>query len=254
MYKNFSSLAEAFLSYFDIDLACSARQIEQVERVRYRVYCREFGFEPAAAFPDLRERDRYDEHSLHALISHRRSGRPAGCVRLIYAAEKQTLPLEDFCRESLHLGYLETLAGNRDNICEFSRLAVDYAFRKRPGEEHTRVGEYDAIDCCHQEQRTFSLVGIATFLSAFALAELAGRGEVFAMMEPNLPRLLRRSGILVQRAGDPIDYHGERTAYFINTDLAVENMNEDISALYQALKQRLAAGFQPQERFSVQFA
>ena len=243
MYKNFPSLAEAFLNYFDVELANTPKQREQIERIRYRVYCREFGYEPADAFPNLREKDEYDDHSLHCLISHRRSGRPAGCVRLICASDDHSLPLEDHCIQSMHVEYLKSLGENREDLCEFSRLAVDYTFRKRPGEEHTRFGEYDAVDCCHQEQRTFHLVGIAAFLSAFAMAELAGREQVFAMMESNLPRLLRRAGILVQEAGDTVDYHGQRAAYFITTHLAVQNMREDVGLLYESIRESLARDF-----------
>jgi N-acyl amino acid synthase of PEP-CTERM/exosortase system len=239
VYKTYPSLAEAFLDYFDIDLVMSPRQMEAVERVRYRVYCQEFGYESAAAFPDMREHDHYDEHSVHCLIKHRRSARPAGCVRVICASEQHSLPLEDFCREAVHLRHHMTLAENRDEICEFSRLAVDHAFRKRLGEHHTRLGEYDALDCCHLERRTFSLIGIAAFLSAFALAELTGRTQIYAMMENNLARLLRRSGIEVHRAGDSTDYHGQRTPYFAQMDRALVNLPDDLAALYQTVLQRL---------------
>ncbi|RLQ20732.1 PEP-CTERM/exosortase system-associated acyltransferase [Seongchinamella sediminis] len=242
MIKQFPSLTEAFFNYFDVDLVTTPRQLEFVERIRYRVYCREFGYEPAESFPDLRESDQYDSHSLHSLITHRRSGRPAGCVRLICASDEHSLPVEDFCAGALHLGYLETLAENRNTMCEVSRLAVDYSFRKRPGEQHTRVGEYDAFDCCHQEQRTFSLIGIAAFLSAFALADLAGRSQGFAMMESNLPRWLRMSGVCLEKAGDPTEYHGRRTPYFVSSETAITNIRDDLRKLYLTLEDRIAAG------------
>ena len=62
MYKQFPSLAEGFLDYFDVELATTAQSIELVERVRYHVYCEEFGYEPAEQNPNLRERDQYDDH------------------------------------------------------------------------------------------------------------------------------------------------------------------------------------------------
>ena len=241
MYKTYPSLAEAFLDYFDIDLATSPRQMEAVERIRYRVYCREFGYESAAAFPNLRERDHYDEHSIHCLITHRRSARPAGCVRVICASEAQSLPIEDYCRNALYLQYHCQLAEDRDQVCEVSRLAVDNAFRKRLGESHTRVGEFDALDCTHLERRTFSLIGIAALLSAFAVAELSDRGEIYAMMERNLARLIRRSGITVQRAGDTMEYHGQRTPYYARGDSVVAHLPDDLAALYRTLQQRLRA-------------
>ena len=60
------------------------------------------------------------------------------------------------------------------------------------------------------------------------------------MMETNLPRLLRRAGILMQQAGDPMDYHGLRSAYFISTDIALSNMRDDLLGMYDTIYARLA--------------
>jgi len=200
--KQFPSLADAFLNYFDVDLVVSDDMAARAAHVRYRVYCEEFGYEAAADFPDQREFDEFDAYSLQCLITHKRSGLAAGCVRMVCAAESNRLPLEEYCLDSVHLEYMDSLNGDRDRLCEFSRLAVDATFRKRDGEGHTRIGEFDALDCSHQEQRTFSMVGIAAFIAAFAMASIDNRSQIFAMMDSNLPRLLRQSGVLVQRSGD----------------------------------------------------
>lgn len=243
MYRQFPSLAEAFLNYFDVDLVSSERQRDQVGRLRYRVYCEEFGFESAAAFPDKRETDEFDAHSLHCLMTHRRSKRPAGCARLVCASDDHALPLEIHCLDKVYVEYRDSLMAERDRVCEISRLAVDASFRKRPGEDHTRLGEFDAMDCSHLEQRTFSLVGLASYLAALALADLSGRDQIYAMMEDNLPRLLRRAGILVQQAGDSMEYHGQRSAYFITSELALQNMREDLHGIYDAIYERLSIPF-----------
>lgn len=240
MFNQFPSLAEAFLNYFDVDLVESPHQRERVSRLRYRVYCEEFGYEPAESFPDGLETDHFDDHSLHCEITHRGSGETAGCVRLICATDKHALPLETFCLENVYVDYLDTLAAERNRVCEVSRLAVDPAFRRRPGEWHTRLGEFDAMACCHQEQRTFSLISIAAVLGAFAMSSLTDRTRIYTMMEANLPRLLRRAGILMQQAGDTMEYHGQRSAYFITTDFALDNMREDLRVMYDAIYGRLA--------------
>lgn len=240
MYNSFPSLAEAFLNYFDLDLVESQRQRDQIGQLRYRVYCEEFGYEPAEAFPDRRETDSFDDHSIHCVITHRGSGETAGCVRLICATEEHKLPLETYCLEQVYTDYLDSLAYERKRVCEVSRLAVDPAFRRRPGERHTRLGEFDAMDCCHQEQRTFSLISIAAVLAGFAMSSLTDRTRIYTMMEANLPRLLRRAGILMQQAGDPMEYHGRRSPYFITTDFALDNMRDDLHVMYEAIHARLA--------------
>ncbi len=240
MFHSFPSLTEAFLNYFDVDLVASSQQQERVAELRYRVYCEEFNYEPAEAFVDRREIDRFDEHAMHCIITHRGSGEAAGCVRLIHATAQHILPLEHYCLGSVFTEYIEPLVEERERVCEVSRLAVDPAFRRRPGERHTRLGEFDAMDCCHQERRTFSLISIAAVLSGFAMSSITGRQSIYTMMESNLPRLLRRAGILMQQAGEPMEYHGRRAAYFISTDVALTNMREDLLVMYQAIYERLS--------------
>ena len=85
MSEGTASPCEAFNTWFSVDFASSAELCKRVYEVRYRVYCEEFGYEEREAFPDGQERDKYDAASLHCLITHRPTGRPAGCVRLVPA-------------------------------------------------------------------------------------------------------------------------------------------------------------------------
>ena len=179
MHKQFRSLAEAFLDYFDVDLVTTANQLQQTGHIRYQVYCAERGFENPAAFPDRRETDEFDAHSLHCLISHRRSSRPAGCVRLVCASDADQLPLEKHCISSLSPEYTEMLRRKRDGLCEFSRLAVDAAFRKRSSGNHPQNEKLEVMDLSQLEKRSFSMVGIGSFLAAFALARLSDRTHIF---------------------------------------------------------------------------
>ena len=240
------SLAEKFLQYFQIELATSAEDKKSVFEVRYRVYCDEFRYEPGENFPDKAEYDEYDESSLHCLIRHRSSGMAAGCVRLVPATNNtdDLLPFEKYCSESIDTAFVDNLKIERSNICEISRLAVDGAFRRRSGEAATRFGEIDAMDCSAAEKRAFSLIAIAGFLASTALTELSGRNDVFAMMEPFLPRLMKRSGIVFQPAGKTIHYHGERALYYIKTQSAIDNMAPELKELYEAIHQQIAKSYQ----------
>jgi len=238
------SLTELFLKYFEIDLVTTETQRTRAGRVRYRVYCEEFGYEPAADFPGRCETDPYDDYSLQCLVTHRRSRRAAGCVRLICADEERSRAFEDHCRGNVYLDYLQELGDDRDRFCEVSRLAVDTTFRKQPGGIRLGPGEIDHLGCCRVERKTFSLVGVAALLSVFAMASHTGRSDMFAMMESNLPRLLRQMGIVPERAGDPMEYHGERTLYYITTGSAVESLRDDLRGLYDAIHGRLAAHFE----------
>jgi len=230
-----TSIVEDFQEYFEVELATTAEQMAKVYRIRYRVYCEEFGYEEAESFPDDQESDEFDSHSVHCLIIHKLTGMPAACVRVVNVDQHTLMPMEKYCRNSLDNDLFGSRSLNRSVICEFSRLAVDGAFRRRVGEGASRFGELSSMDCTKRELRTFSLIAIAAFVSAFAISDHLGRPHAFAMMEPFLPRLLKRSGVLVSRVGEDVDYHGIRAPYFITTPAAVGGMPDELRELYRAI-------------------
>lgn len=240
-----STLAENFERYFTVELADSSALKERVYAIRYRVYCEEFKYEAVDLFPDKLETDEYDSYSRHCLVTHRGSGMPAGCVRLVPALgaiDIAPLPLEKYCSTSLDREHIDQLNLDRSSVCEISRLAVDSTFRRRAGETLTRFGEINGLCVSAQEQRTFSLIAVACFLAATALTELDNRTNVFAMMEPFLPRMMHRSGINFQQVGSDIDYHGIRAPYFITTQSALSNMHKELLELYFWIKRSLENG------------
>jgi N-acyl amino acid synthase of PEP-CTERM/exosortase system len=153
------------------------------------------------------------------------------------------LPFEQHCPESLDRAFIDNLNLKRESVCELSRLAVDHLFRRRPSEEFTRYGEFKSFQFSKHERRSFSLISVATFLAAIALTELSEKQNVFAMMEPFLPRLLKRSGILFQKAGLDVDFRGIRAPYFIRTQSAVDNMHNDLKDLYIWIENQIKATY-----------
>lgn len=240
------SLAENFQRYFSVELASTQEQKLSVYQIRYRVYCDEFKYEPADNFPDKAEHDDYDVNSLHCLITHKSSGEPAGCVRMVPTTGvdcADLLPFERHCGECVDEEFIAGLNIQRPTLCEISRLAVDGMFRRRAGELATRFGELEAMSFSPQERRMFPLISVAGFLASTALTELTGRTNVIAMMEPFLPKLLKRSGIIFERAGRDIDYHGIRAPYFIRTQSAIDGMRADLRALYDDLHDNIKLGY-----------
>lgn len=234
------SLGDSFLQYFAPELASTKQSLSDAFKLRYRVYCEEFGYERASDFPDQLECDPFDAHSFCFLIRHKASGLAAGCIRVVLAGNNQRLPLEVFCLDSIRDSYRDLLGGDRGRLCEFSRLAVSADFRRRPRESMSRLGLSDAEPSA-EEERSFPLIAVAAFLGAFAVSEMAGRDQVFAMMEPFLPRMLRQAGIVPETAGNEIDYHGTRSAYYITTQSAIESLKPDLLLLYTGILESLTS-------------
>ena len=244
------SLTENFLRFFYAEIADSPDSLREVFELRYRVYCEEFQYESAYAFPDCLETDAFDQQSISCLIRHRASGRPAGCVRLVQAEEDLELPLEHYCGDSIFEDFRSVLASERDGVCEISRLAVNSDFRRRPRERMSRFGQTARFENSLEEQRTFPLIAVAAFLAAAAVSELTDRTRVFAMMEPFLPRMLKHSGIPMQPAGAEVDYHGLRAAYFTTTEAALAGLNHELLLLYMAIRDSLAVQVNSKPRYA----
>jgi N-acyl amino acid synthase of PEP-CTERM/exosortase system len=148
--------------------------------------------------------------------------------------------MEKYCRTAIDDNIIRSFDGQRDTICELSRLAVDGAFRRRAGESVSRFGQISAIDFSQQEKRTFSLIATSNILAAFAMSDLIGRPHCFAMMEPFLPRILKGSGIMVHPAGEETDYHGMRAPYYIDTSAVVSGLTDEMREFYENVRDFLA--------------
>lgn len=235
-----SDLFADFARYFELSIAQTDAARDTVYAVRYSVYCEEFGYEDTGAFEDCLESDVYDDRSIHCLVTHKASGTPAGCVRLVLSETDADLPFETHCGDSLDADVFNSLAGARVTVAEISRLAVDGRFRRRRGEQATRFGNTDTMQFSAREKRTFSLITVSLFLAATAVAELSGRRRCFAMMEPFLPTILRRTGVIVKRVGGDIDFRGVRAPYSINLDDVIVAAPEELKMCYRLVKEQFA--------------
>jgi N-acyl amino acid synthase of PEP-CTERM/exosortase system len=235
-----SSLFMDFARYFELSLALSDEQKADVYRVRYSVYCEEFGYEDPEAFLDRMESDAFDGQSIQCLVKHKASGTPAGCVRLVMVDANSRMPMEDHCADAIDHDFFGQLAGRRGSMAEISRLAVDGQFRRRHGESATRFGNTDSLHFAAREQRTFSLIAVSLFLAAAAVADLERRPDCFAIMEPFLPVILRRTGVVVKRVGEDFDYKGVRAPYYLNINEAIKGAPDELRLCFEVVRAQLA--------------
>lgn len=240
------SLNTHFASYFRIVFAHTTERLEDVYRIRYDVYCREFHYEYEEKYPSLMEQDNYDAFSLHCLVVHRATNMPAGCVRLVKVPRNNlevTLPLEAVCGDSLRMSPSYPKQSHRSNFCEISRLAVHTAFRRRLGESKSPLGSSAAaldIETSALERRTFPLISIALIAASTAFMVLSERGHLFVMIERWLSRLLRRLGLQFEQIGDFMDYHGPRAPHHITAEQIFQGMRGELKEIYDLVHQSLA--------------
>lgn len=70
------------------------------------------------------------------------------------------------------------------------------------------------------KRKLFPLLATSLFITGYVLGRQLGKNQVFAMMEPSLPRLLSLTGFHFTKVGETIDFHGRRSAYYINKQQA----------------------------------
>lgn len=231
------------LDDFEFLLADSEATRQEVYHLRHRVYCQEIGYVPPDGAPLELEVDAHDNHAIHCLVKHRRSGLAAGCFRLVLPLPATQgayyrLPLQEYGDHSLVHERLHPDRLPFPLICEISRFATARDFRHRPVGHETLTSEY-LERFTPAERELFPLLTGALFLATHALVELAGRRHIFAMMQPKLPRLLARYGFHFACIGTPIELHGRRSAYYIDNEVAEAEMIDAVRPAYRRIKQLL---------------
>lgn len=233
-------ISEHFSKYLKPQVAVSENLKHEVFRLRHNVYCEELHFEDIK--PNHEEFDEFDSHSIHCFIRHVASTQMAGTVRLITSdSAEQLLPIEKFCMHAIQDQTLNPKNFPRENICEFSRLAVPAMFRKRSVDKFAgaATGAIDETTFSANELRCFPYIAICLYMAAAAMAFHTNRLHAFVMMEPRLARSLSFVGIHFKQLGEPIEYHGKRAAYYINSDMFRKNISSGYIKLMKSIEKEL---------------
>ncbi len=240
-----SPLSDTFLAYFHISVGTDAGSIECAQRLRYEVYCQEFGYERDEDCPGGREVDPYDVQADHCLIRHVPSGDVAGCLRLVRSGPIADLPIQRHAAPALAGAPVHPAEVSEAERCELSRIAVSARFRRRADEQQSPLGTDVPAAFDIPQARSFPLLAVALFMAARLLVLNRGTPHVFAMMEPRLARMLARTGADFQRLGPVVEYHGPRAAYHIHYtqqdhEASLLSLRPDLLDLFRVVERQLA--------------
>lgn len=217
----------AFHRYFEIVEVNSAELLEEVYRLRYRVYCLENKFLDLANYPDEMERDEYDFHSAHILLKHRPSGCFIGTARMVLQDKidpYKAFPVEKYLQVDQNLMDINKLL--RQNIAEISRFAVLHQFsRRRLDQYENENGPHDKNNAV--ERRCFPNVFLALAVGVFQMSAAHNIKYWVSAMNPVLNRLLGYYGLGLHPIGPLVDYHGMRRPYFIKLDNTLQGLYQD---------------------------
>jgi N-acyl amino acid synthase of PEP-CTERM/exosortase system len=216
-------LSVLYDQYFTVMSVETADVLDQVYALRYQVYCVEHAFLDPAVQINERERDQYDEHSVHAALIFRPTGKVAGCVRLIlpHGSDRALdLPVRSWLNDADRARFDQL---PRDSTAEISRYAVSKELRRRDGESmYPDLQFYDLP--ASETRRLVPHISLGLLRGVAALAAARGITHVAAAMAPSLLRLLLRFGITFELLGPRIDYHGERQACIASCKTILDGM------------------------------
>ncbi len=230
------SLIDAFNTYFTVEIACKPNHYEDMYKLRYDVYIDEFGFDAKENYPNQLESDEFDDISTACIIYHIPTNTPAACVRLVPGYDCTQLPIEKFVGYSLDPTILKDLNEHRYTLAEISRLAVSKQFRRRDKEHLSPMGYYNEDD-----ERTYPLISVACFLACVIIADIINTENNIASMEPFLPRLVKRSGMVFEQIGPAVDYHGNRATYLIHKQQVLDQLSQESKHMIDQMQHDMLA-------------
>lgn len=241
-------LISAFNEYFELVHANTDALRKQVYLLRYQVYVLETGFETeddcicidvAGRDQICWEEDEFDTRSDHYLVRHRRTGVYAATARLILPSPQNGLvvyPIELHCQ----LEQPVTDPALRGHLGEISRFAVSKVFKRRIGETGTLAGVADNVDMYFEEdeRRVLPHISLGLFAAVIHMAHDHGITHCYAVMEPALLRLLGRFGVIFNRIGLDVNYHGNRVPCMGTMDEALPNIQKVSPAVWDLITNR----------------
>jgi N-acyl amino acid synthase of PEP-CTERM/exosortase system len=229
-------LMDSYNSMFEAVPATTPELLREVYKLRYQVYCIENHFFDPAENPGGLEIDRYDVHSLHALLLHKVSGAPVGTVRLVLprpGVNSGSLPLHAVFHEA---GLAEPDFLPRGSTAEFSRFAVSKEFRRRLGGELYDPSLLPAV--AHDVRRTLSHITLGLMAVALQFAQSRGIDHVCAVMEPALLRLLSRLGIRFTPIGAMVEHHGWRQPCYAQVEQLFATIEQERYDVWEVITER----------------
>ncbi len=185
MQSAFTDAIRVAQNELSVEIAGFPDDILEVQRLRFRIYCEERGFEPGK---DGLEQDAFDPAARHVLVRSRVTGVVLGTVRVVFSTDEKGLngfPMQRVCEPWVLASMPLSFTG------EISRFALT---RDREG-----------VSPAAAALMRLSLVR--------GLVQVSAENKLThwcAIMERTLLRLLRATAIHFVPVGPTVRYHGIR--------------------------------------------
>lgn len=209
--------------------------LNEVFRLRYKVYCDEWGFERPEDHPGGIEQDTFDAHSVHFAAIRKDDGKLIGTSRIILDSSLG-FPIEEHCQINEDI-----VKADKKHWAEISRLAVSKEFRKRAGDnsiyKDDEMHVQEVNNPFHEKRTNENQIVIGLYRCIYLESMERGLTHLYAVMAKGLFLLLHRIGLNFIQVGPGIDYHGIRIPYIGDIELMLEEFSKTNNKLYRCFIQ-----------------
>jgi N-acyl amino acid synthase of PEP-CTERM/exosortase system len=184
--------------------------LDESYRLRYQVFCIERQFLSPTFFPDGREIDVFDKHSVHLGVLDAQD-RLVATARLVRRTE-DGLPMYGHCsllvREPVLADFFAPLV-------EISRLAVSRKYNRRRGDQHYGL-EGGSSANLGGDRREGGEIVMTLYREVYQASKRHGFTHWLAATERSLQRLLIRYRLPFTQVGPETDYYGMVAPYLLD--------------------------------------
>jgi N-acyl amino acid synthase of PEP-CTERM/exosortase system len=214
-------------------------------RLRYQVYCLEWGFEREQDHPGGLECDAYDPHAVHisARIGGALESDIIGTSRIILGSRIDPFPIVRHCSF-----FPDFVPPDRNTSGEISRLAVSKHYRRRAIDKmifsHGEEPESTLKEICGSDdmdrRKSENEIVAGIYMQLYAESKRLGITHWYAVMARGLFLLLKRWGVIFHLIGPELDYHGWRGPYLAEIAEIEDCLDKKNSPLLAGAREVLA--------------
>lgn len=180
-------------------------ELNEIYGLRYQVYCEEYAYLEKEKYPSRKERDEYDDHSIHFLLRDR-NNEIAASVRLV-TSSILGLPIEKYFPLDIRV------SEKPKRLAEISRLIVSKRYRKK-----------------------FLL--LALMRGIYVYVKFHDISHVYSVLDEKLYPVLVSFGFPYKKIGPKSVYQGLTSPYIMD----IADMEKDLSFVNPPLYRYLIRG------------
>lgn len=245
------------------------KELRAIYRLRYKVFCYEWGFEKPEHYPDEIVTDVYDNNALHFAIKDD-SSKIIAAISLIMNSP-EGFPTEKYCELDINGDDL-----HGDSLAEISRFVIHRNYRRRsedkyiygPDEDRRSIGSFSYShnylnnrsnnrpnhrraddkyrnrggrrinESCSERRRRHEVI-INLYKAVYQESKRRNITHWYSVMTKGIVMLLNKFGFIFEAIGDPVDYNGIRTPYLGEIEKIEKEILESNPVLHQEITDKV---------------